>query len=137
MLPLVAVLLCLSGEAKAFPTDPDPGFDITLPESLTQGESTLNDMFREVEELVEDTQHKLEEAVHQMVNESVQESKLNVDHLPPNYHNESSTDTMAGNTSYHIVEKIDKVTDNKTGATFFSKTVISSSSSEGGEMKHP
>ncbi|KAK6472596.1 dickkopf-related protein 3-like [Huso huso] len=136
MLPLVAILLCLSGEAKAFPTDPDAGFDITLPESLTQGESTLNDMFREVEELVEDTQHKLEEAVHQMVNESVQESELNVDDLPPNYHNESSTDTMAGNTSYHTVEKIDKVTDNKTGATFFSKTVISSSSSEGGEMKH-
>ncbi|XP_058858177.1 dickkopf-related protein 3-like isoform X2 [Acipenser ruthenus] len=108
MLPLVAILLCLSGEAKAFPTDPDAGFDITLPESLTQGESTLNDMFREVEELVEDTQHKLEEAVHQMVNESVQESELNVDDLPPNYHNESSTDTMAGNTSYHTVEKIDK-----------------------------
>ncbi|MBN3279827.1 DKK3 protein, partial [Polyodon spathula] len=81
MLPLVAVLICLSGEAKAFPTDPDAEFYVTgtLAESLTQGESTLNDMFREVEELMEDTQHKREEALHQMVNESIQESELNVD----------------------------------------------------------
>ncbi|KAK1159764.1 dickkopf-related protein 3b isoform X1 [Acipenser oxyrinchus oxyrinchus] len=128
MLPLVAVLLALSGEAKAFPADPD----ITLAESLTQGESTLNDMFREVEELMKDTQHKLEEAVHQIDNESVQD----VDDFPPDYHNESSTDSKAGNTSFHTVEKIDKVTDNETGATFFSKTVITSSSSEGGQMKH-
>lgn len=30
------------------------------------GQITLNDMFREVEKLMEDTQHKLEEAVHQV-----------------------------------------------------------------------
>ncbi|MGH0157812.1 UNVERIFIED_CONTAM: hypothetical protein FKN15_052719 [Acipenser sinensis] len=89
-------------------------------------------MFREVEELMKDTQHKLEEAVHQIDNESVQD----VIDFPPDYHNESSTDSKAGNTSFHSVEKIDKVTDNETGATFFSKTVITSSSSEGGEIKH-
>lgn len=33
---------------------------------LAPGQITLNDMFREVEKLMEDTQHKLEEAVHQV-----------------------------------------------------------------------
>ncbi|MBN3274084.1 DKK3 protein, partial [Polyodon spathula] len=130
MLPLLLIILCLSGESKPFPAEPDPGFDIT--DSLALGESTLNDMFREVEELMEDTQHKLEEAVQQIDNQSIQD----VDDFPLNYHNESSTDTKVGNTSFHTVEKIDKVTDNETGATFFSKTMISSSSSEGEEVKH-
>ncbi|ROL51614.1 Dickkopf-related protein 3 [Anabarilius grahami] len=37
----------------------------TLEKHVAQGQTTLNEMFREVEKLMEDTQHKLEEAVHQ------------------------------------------------------------------------
>ncbi|XP_066504899.1 dickkopf-related protein 3b [Hoplias malabaricus] len=38
--------------------------------SVARGQSSLNDMLKEVEQLMEDTQHKLEEAVHQMENET-------------------------------------------------------------------
>lgn len=42
--------------------------DITeaLEKHVAQGQTTLNEMFREVEKLMEDTQQKLEEAVHQV-----------------------------------------------------------------------
>lgn len=38
----------------------------TLEKHVAEGQTTLNEMFREVEKLMEDTQHKLEEAVHQV-----------------------------------------------------------------------
>lgn len=38
----------------------------TLEEHVAHGQTTLNEMFREVEKLMEDTQQKLEEAVHQV-----------------------------------------------------------------------
>jgi len=38
----------------------------TLQEHVAHGQTTLNEMFREVEKLMEDTQQKLEEAVHQV-----------------------------------------------------------------------
>ncbi|MBN3305316.1 DKK3 protein, partial [Amia calva] len=82
-------------------------------------------MFREVEKLMEDTQHKLEEAVYQMDNESAK-SNFKLDELPANYHNKSNTERKVGNTAIHTVQKIDKMTDNNTGSTFFSKTVIQS-----------
>ncbi|KAL6480873.1 hypothetical protein MHYP_G00119060 [Metynnis hypsauchen] len=34
--------------------------------SVARGQISLNDMLKEVEQLMEDTQHKLEEAVHQV-----------------------------------------------------------------------
>lgn len=40
--------------------------DKTLGEHLALGQLTLNEMFKEVEKLMEDTQQKLEEAVHQV-----------------------------------------------------------------------
>lgn len=39
----------------------------TLGEHVALGQLTLNEMFKEVEKLMEDTQQKLEEAVHQVV----------------------------------------------------------------------
>ncbi|XP_026874054.2 dickkopf-related protein 3b [Electrophorus electricus] len=42
----------------------------SLESHAAQGQATLNEMFREVEELMEDTQQKLQEAVHQMENET-------------------------------------------------------------------
>ncbi|XP_053361118.1 dickkopf-related protein 3b [Clarias gariepinus] len=42
----------------------------TLGAHVALGQLTLNEMFKEVEKLMEDTQQKLEEAVHQMANET-------------------------------------------------------------------
>lgn len=39
---------------------------VVLRDALERGPVSLNDMFREVEELMEDTQHLLEEAVDQV-----------------------------------------------------------------------
>lgn len=39
---------------------------VILPDSVEQGPVSLNEMFREVEELMEDTQHLLDEAVDQV-----------------------------------------------------------------------
>jgi hypothetical protein len=37
-----------------------------LEDNLAQGHTTLNDMFEGVEQLMEDTHNKLEDAVHQV-----------------------------------------------------------------------
>lgn len=42
------------------------GGSVILPDTLERGPLSLNDMFREVGELMEDTQHILEEAVDQV-----------------------------------------------------------------------
>ncbi|MBN3312717.1 DKK3 protein, partial [Atractosteus spatula] len=130
MMQFAAFILCValingSALSTTFNSDITPA----LQAGLAQGHASLNDMFREVEELMEDTQHKLEEAVYQVDNETAK-SLINMDDLPLNYHDESKTEKKVGNTSVHTFQKIDKVTDNKTGATFFSKTVIKSSSKE-------
>ncbi|TRY85697.1 hypothetical protein DNTS_013244 [Danionella cerebrum] len=95
----------------------------TLLEHLAHGQSTLNEMFREVEKLMVDTQQKLEEAIHQMENES-SKSLLNGRDFPANYHEETTTEIKVGNRTIQLTEKIDKETDNKTGQTHFSRTLI-------------
>lgn len=42
------------------------GSSVSLRDTLERGSVSLNEMFREVEELMEDTQHILEEAVDQV-----------------------------------------------------------------------
>ncbi|KAM3842221.1 dickkopf-related protein 3-like, partial [Diretmus argenteus] len=59
-----------------------------LPEALERGPVSLNDMFREVEMLMEDTQHILEEAVDQIATESAKSSLTSLDQRP-NYHHET------------------------------------------------
>ncbi|XP_009894805.1 dickkopf-related protein 3 [Dryobates pubescens] len=91
--------------------------------------ASLGEMLREVEALMEDTQHKLRNAVQEMEAEEEGAKKLsevNFENLPPNYHNESNTETRIGNKTVQTHQEIDKVTDNKTGSTVFSETVITS-----------
>uniref|UniRef100_K7FZM3 Dickkopf-related protein 3 n=1 Tax=Pelodiscus sinensis TaxID=13735 RepID=K7FZM3_PELSI len=91
-------------------------------------EASLSEMFREVEELMEDTQDKLRNAVREMeAEEGVKNpSEPDFENLPPSYHNESNTDTKTGNKTIHTHQEIDKVTDNKTGSMIYSETIITS-----------
>uniref|UniRef100_A0A4W5JYV9 Dickkopf WNT signaling pathway inhibitor 3b n=1 Tax=Hucho hucho TaxID=62062 RepID=A0A4W5JYV9_9TELE len=91
---------------------------VSFEDHLNRGHATLNEMFREVEMLMEDTQHILEEAVDQMVNESAK-SLLKIQDLLPNYHNETSTYRDNRNHTVYIAERIDKETDNRTEGTHF------------------
>ncbi|XP_034445044.1 dickkopf-related protein 3b isoform X2 [Hippoglossus hippoglossus] len=68
---------------------------VILRDALERGPASLNDMFREVEELMEDTQHILEEAVDQITTESAKSSL----------------------TSPDLRLRTDKETNNKTGET--------------------
>ncbi|KPP66920.1 hypothetical protein Z043_114536 [Scleropages formosus] len=76
--------------------------------SLTPGHATLNDMFREVEKLMEDTQHKLEEAVYKMDNESAKSMLYPYD-LPPRSQEERSPEEKGGDESGRTAETIDEV----------------------------
>uniref|UniRef100_A0A9J8CAS9 Dickkopf WNT signaling pathway inhibitor 3b n=1 Tax=Cyprinus carpio carpio TaxID=630221 RepID=A0A9J8CAS9_CYPCA len=79
----------------------------TLEDHVARGQTTLNEMFREVEKLMEDTQQKLEEAVHQMANES-SKSLLHGRNFPASFHNETTTEIKVGNQTVHLIERIDK-----------------------------
>ncbi|XP_069079699.1 dickkopf-related protein 3 isoform X2 [Pleurodeles waltl] len=119
-------------EVVADPLDPVFGF--------AREESTLNEMFREVEELMEDTQLKLKHAVQEMEVEEDGADETGPDvepgMLPLNYHNESNTETKVGNETVLIHQEIDKLTDNQTGSTMYSESVISSVKGGEGRRNH-
>ncbi|XP_075998007.1 dickkopf-related protein 3b isoform X2 [Genypterus blacodes] len=71
------------------------GGALTLQHVLERGPVSLNDMFREVEMLMEDTQHILEEAVEQITTETAKSSLSSLD-LLPNYHNQTTTTVKDG-----------------------------------------
>ncbi|KAM4617186.1 dickkopf-related protein 3 isoform 2-T2 [Discoglossus pictus] len=79
--------------------------------SFTNDEASLNEMFREVEELMEDTQSKLQNAVKEMEAEDVSSRRvpsLVPEDLPLNYHNASITETKIGNKTIETQQEIVK-----------------------------
>ncbi|XP_077330894.1 dickkopf-related protein 3-like [Lithobates pipiens] len=110
--------------------------DEVTPDSLLDlpGETdSLNDIFREVGDLIRDSNSKLENAVKEMEAEEFAADRVNMKDLPPNYHNETVKETKIGNDTIITKELINKKTDNKTGSTYLSKTIVSSL--KGGDKK--
>lgn len=107
---------------------------------FTREESTLNEMFREVEELMEDTQLKLKNAVQEIEVEDGGAVEIRPDvelgMLPLNYHNESNAERKVGNETVLIHQEIDKLTDNQTGSTRYSESVITSVKGGEGKRNH-
>ncbi|XP_062245209.1 dickkopf-related protein 3b [Platichthys flesus] len=77
---------------------------VILRDALERGPASLNDMFREVEELMEDTQHILEEAVDQITTESSKSSLTSPDlHL----RTDQETNNETGDTRFsHVDEEV-------------------------------
>nr|XP_057931572.1 dickkopf-related protein 3-like [Doryrhamphus excisus] len=73
-----------------------------------EGLVSLNDMFREVEELMEDTQHLLEEAVDQISTESA----LDTDHR---YYNDTNKVGADKATAVQVLQQTDEEMTNNTG----------------------
>ncbi|KAF7245615.1 Dickkopf-related protein 3, partial [Varanus komodoensis] len=128
---MLLFLLILFGELHAAPASESDGEgkpeEMVL--SFPQDEASLNEMFREVEELMEDTQYKLRNAVKEMEAEeegSKRITGIDFEKLPANYHNESYTETKIGNKTIHSHQEINKATDNRTGSTSYSETIIAS-----------
>lgn len=65
---LLGFSLCLGIVHGIVPEISKTDMDIiaNMETNVAQGQTTLSDMFKEVEELMEDTQQKLEDAVHQV-----------------------------------------------------------------------
>ncbi|XP_013888862.1 dickkopf-related protein 3b [Austrofundulus limnaeus] len=82
-------------------------------DQVEPGPVSLNEMFREVEELMEDTQHILDEAVDQITTENEKHSSSSLD-LPLSYHNQTM-ESRDGLT--RVLDRTDKETNNRTGET--------------------
>ncbi|XP_051579640.1 dickkopf-related protein 3-like isoform X1 [Myxocyprinus asiaticus] len=133
MMFLLRLSLCLLGIVNGIVHETSKtNMDIiaNMETNLVQGQTKLNEMFREVEELMEDTQQKLEDAVHQMDNESAK-SSLNPHNVSSHLQNESSIEITAGNQSMYIIERTNKTTDNATEMANISKTIQSSGKENG------
>ncbi|XP_029010135.1 dickkopf-related protein 3b [Betta splendens] len=88
--------------------------------ALERDPLSLNDMFREVEELMEDTQHILEEAVDQINTESAKSlTSLN---LRPNDYLETKRTVRIGDRTVQVLDVTDKSANNKSGETHLLQT---------------
>ncbi|XP_078113812.1 dickkopf-related protein 3b [Sander vitreus] len=109
MLLLVSLSLCL------WPTDGTArSGKVIQRDALERGPVSLNDMFRELEELMEDTQHILEETVEQITTESAKSSLTSLD-LHTNYNNGTKKMVKDEDRAAQVLDKAEKDTNNKTG----------------------
>ncbi|XP_074132887.1 dickkopf-related protein 3 [Sminthopsis crassicaudata] len=143
LLPRLLLLGLLAGAGRAapassaLPSSPSPMGPFPTSQALREGpppaltfpqeEATLDEMFREVEELMEDTQHKLQSAVEEMKAEEEAtkgSAEVSLQDLPPNFHNDSHSEVKVGNRTIYRHQEIDKVTNNQTGQMVVSETII-------------
>ncbi|XP_028914790.1 dickkopf-related protein 3 [Ornithorhynchus anatinus] len=134
-LPVPLLLLLLLPLAAQVPVPGDePG------PRVPQDEATLNEMFREVEELMEDTQHKLRSAVREMEAEegaaTAWRTPLGASGpgLPADFRGGSGPDGQLGGLTLRTHREMDKVTDNRTGQTVLTETPAASP--DDGRRKH-
>ncbi|XP_006001038.1 dickkopf-related protein 3 [Latimeria chalumnae] len=136
---ILPILLCTGSRIQSSPTPRPAARNKTLAplSNFVLEGASINEMFKEVEELMEDTQHKLQDALREM--EIEQENSINelldipLDKLPSDYHNESNRETKIGNATIYTHQKIDKATNNKTGSVAYSETIITSMTNEDGK----
>ncbi|KAF4110618.1 dickkopf-related protein 3a [Onychostoma macrolepis] len=115
---LLGFSLCLAIVHGIVPEISKTDMDIiaNMETNAEEGQTALSDVFKEVGELMEDTQQKLEDAVHQMDNETAK-SSLHPHNVSSNLQNYSSIEIIAGNQSIYTAERINKTTDNSTEET--------------------
>ncbi|KAA8590590.1 hypothetical protein FQN60_014524 [Etheostoma spectabile] len=115
MLLLVSLSFCL------WPTDGAArSGKVILRDALERGPVSLNDMFRELEELMQDTRHILEETVDQITTESAKSSFTSLD-LRTKCNN--GTKKMKDeDKAAQGLDKAEKETNDKTGDNPFSHT---------------
>ncbi|KAM9377725.1 dickkopf-related protein 3b [Pholidichthys leucotaenia] len=88
-------------------------------DAMERGSVSLNDMFREVEELMEDTQHILEEAVDQITTESIRSSSASLE-LPPKNHNKTTVMEKSRDKAVEVLDRTVKEANNRTGEAHLS-----------------
>ncbi|KAF4082933.1 hypothetical protein AMELA_G00134260 [Ameiurus melas] len=131
LLALSLGLVSVNGLLPETWTAPDVDFNSHAPTEGTTGQNptVLSDLFREVKKLVEDTQHKLEDAEHQMDNESARPIQP-IHNVTSNYSNESSTEIVTVNRSVPVAEAIDKIPGNTTEEVHMTRSVNQSNGKE-------
>ncbi|MCI4383133.1 hypothetical protein PGIGA_G00022930 [Pangasianodon gigas] len=136
---LLALSLCLVPVNGLLPetwTAPGVALQSHAPTEANVGQkpTVLSDLFREVKKLVEDTQRKLEDAEHQMDNESAK-SVQPIHNITSNYSNESSSEIVSGNQSVPAAEAINKISGNTTEEIHMTRSV-NQYSSKGNDIDH-
>ncbi|XP_026234318.1 dickkopf-related protein 3a isoform X1 [Anabas testudineus] len=105
MVRVVLLVLALTASSDAIlPEIVDSGISHILEDNIAQGQTELDRMLVEVEQLREDPQPKPEDAFHQK-NENVSASNLS-----PSNHNETANDKVIDNESVHT--SVDQETNN-------------------------
>ncbi|XP_041794083.1 dickkopf-related protein 3a [Chelmon rostratus] len=101
MMRVALLVLALTAVSNGIlPEIVDSGISHILEDNSEQGQTELDRMFVEVEQLPEDPQQKPEDAFHQRNNGSVSVSP-HPDDLPPSHHNETASPKVIDSESVH------------------------------------
>lgn len=126
MILIYVLSLCLAignGILPDMPTTVDSDINSTIEANVSQGHTTLKEIFREVEELMEDTQHKLDAAVHQVDNESSRAQIQNAS----DFHNDSFISANVNVSQTIPLPKEGEKPDNATIEAFYPKDEVQTS----------
>ncbi|KAA0723764.1 Dickkopf-related protein 3 [Triplophysa tibetana] len=122
---LLAFCLCLGNVNGIIPETSKTEMDIitNMETNMFREQMRQNEIFKEVEELMEDTQQKLEDAVHQ-VDKEASKSGSYQHNISSNLQNKSSIEISAGNQSSYSAETTNKMKDNATDEMTLSKGTL-------------